>query len=310
MEQKRIKYYVLLHLVVFIFGFTAILGKQIADAQPEINSMNVVLYRMFIAFAGLLIFMKLSGKKFKASGKSLLAFIGVGAIIAGHWITFFASIEESNVSVALAVISSTALFTSLIEPLLLKRKFDSSEIILGLATILGIYLITKSTSDDGLNYQTGILLSLISAFLAATFGVLNSRLAIKNGPTEISTVEMISGAVFTLLFLLFSGYEIVAPGEVSSDNWMRLAVLGVVATSFAFVATVAIMKVLTPFTVALSINMEPIYAIIMAIILFPATEKMSPLFYVGAAIIIGTIVLNAISKHRRRRKLKLANANQ
>ncbi len=304
MSQSRLKYFALLHITVFIFGFTGILGKQISTDQPQLDAINVVLYRMFIAAIGLWIYMKFMKIRFKAPSKELLKMVGVGAIIAGHWITFFASIEESNVSVALACISSATLFTSILEPLILKRKFDPSELLIGIATIVGIYIITVATSDDGLDYTLGIVLSVVSAFLAATFGVFNAKLGVDNDPEEISVVEMISGGFFTLLFALISNHHLLGPSEISDGNWFRLILLGLIATSFAFVATVAIMRVLTPFTVALSINLEPIYAIILALILFPNSEKMSPLFYVGASIIIGSIAVNAVLKKRRRQKAK------
>ncbi len=309
MPQSRLKYFILLHITVFIFGFTGILGKQITMDQPELDSINVVLYRMIIAAAGLWFYMKLMKIKFKAPSKERLKMIGVGGLIAAHWITFFASIEESNVSVALACISSATLFTSVLEPLILKRKFDPSELFIGIATIIGIYIITVATSKDGLDYTLGIVLSVISAFLAALFGVINAKLGVDNDPEEISMIEMISGAVFTFLFALVSNHHLLGPSEISDGNWFRLILLGLLATSFAFVATVAIMRVLTPFTVALSINLEPIYAIILALILFPQSEKMVPLFYVGASIIIGSIAVNAVLKKRRRQKVKKLGQN-
>jgi len=301
-NNSRWKYYMLLHVVIFIFGFTGVLGKQITDSQPTFDALNIVLYRMIIAFLGLFLFMKIKGQILNIGRKAFMAFIGVGGLIAIHWITFFGAIEASNVSVALACISSTALFTSILEPFLMKKKFDLSEIFLGMATIIGIYFITKSTNDDGLNYQNGIVLSVFSAFFAALFGVLNANLAKKHDPVSISTVEMISGSLFTFGFMLVAGYEILMPENISGENWIRVTTLGLVATSIAFVATVYIMRVLTPFTVALSINLEPVYAVIMAVILFPETEKMSPLFYIGAGLILITIIVNALIKFVKRRK--------
>lgn len=300
MERGLGTYYLLLHITVFIFGFTGILGKQITSSDGGMDSVNLVLYRMVIAFIGLLLYMKLVKRiKFKAGKKAILGFIGIGAIIAAHWITFFYSIQVSNVSIALACISSSALFTSIIEPLLIKKKIDVSEMVLGVATVVGISIIVDAEMDK----VEGIILAIISAALAGLFGVLNSIETKKHRPTEISVVEMLSGAFFTFLFLIISGWEIVSPADVSSDNWGLIIVLGLVATSFAFVATVEVMKVLSPFTVALSINLEPIYAIIMALLFFPESEQMSSLFYLGAGIIIGTLIVNALIKKSRRKKL-------
>ena len=282
-------------MTVFIFGFTGILGKML-----DLDSMNIVLYRMFIAFAGLWIFMRFTRQRIKARGKSLAQILGVGVLIAAHWITFFEAIHVSNVSIALACVSSAAFFTSLIEPVIMRRKIDPSEMLMGVATVVGISIIMNAE----FSYVDGILFALAAAFLAALFGVLNAVLATKHNATEISALEMISGCVITFIYMVLTGADIVSPDQIDSDNWIMLVILGLVATSFAFVATVYIMRELTPFTVAISINLEPIYAIIMALILFPASEQMEPGFYLGAGIIIGTILLNALLKRRKRKAEK------
>ena len=180
----------------------------------------------------------------------------------------------------------------------MKKKFDPSEMLLGIATIIGISIITSAEFD----HWKGIVLSLISAFLGALFGVLNARLSERNSSVEITTIEMLTGFAITLLFLLATGYDLTTPDMITSVDWMWLVLLGLVATSFAFVVTVWIMRVLTPFTVAITINLEPVYAIIMALLIFPQTEKMSPGFYQGASIIIVTILINAYLKKRKRKR--------
>jgi drug/metabolite transporter (DMT)-like permease len=282
---------------VFIFGFTGILGRVIT-----LDEFNTVWYRMLIAFLGLAIFSIFWKKGEKLSKKSILMLLGTGVITAAHWITFFGSIKASNVSVALACISSAALFTSLIEPLFFKRRFDWSELVLGIATVIGIVIITQAAFE----YWLGITLSLISAMLAALFGTLNGVFVRKGWDSvKISTIEMLGGFLALTIYLVLSGKTWVRPESLGMNNLFWLLILGIICTSFAFVASVFVMKELSPFTVALSINLEPIYAIILAVLLFPESEKMTWNFYLGAVIIILTVMTNAILKKRKRKKLML-----
>ena len=295
--SSYLKYLIYLHVIVFIFGFTGILGRVIT-----LDEFNTVWYRMLIAFLGLVIFSVFWRKGEKLSKKAILMLLGTGVITAAHWITFFGSIKASNVSVALACVSSAALFTSLIEPLFFKRKFDWSELVLGAATVIGIVIITQAAFE----YWLGIMLSLISAMLAALFGTFNGVFVRKGWDSvKISTVEMLGGFLALTLYLIVSGETWVKPEHLGSSNLFWLLILGIVCTSFAFVASVFVMKELSPFTVALSINLEPIYAIILAVFLFPESEKMSWNFYLGAVIIILTVMTNAIIKKRRRKKITL-----
>ncbi len=295
--SSYIKYLIYLHIIVFIFGFTGILGRVIT-----LDEFNTVWYRMLIAFLGLAIFSIFWRKGEKLSQKAILMLLGTGVITAAHWITFFGSIKASNVSVALACISSAALFTSLIEPLFFKRRFDWSELILGIATIVGIIIITQAAFE----YWLGITLSLISAMLAALFGTLNGVYVRKGWDSvKISTIEMLGGFLALTVYLIVSGKTWIHPDQLGMSNLLWLLILGIICTSFAFVASVFVMKELSPFTVALSINLEPIYAIILAVILFPESEKMTWNFYLGAIIIILTVMTNAILKKRKRKKLML-----
>ena len=296
------KYLLLLHLIVFIFGFTGILGKliEMGGVGSELSrSVNLVVYRMVIAAIGILGYIIYRRRSFAIETRWLVSLVLVGGLIAAHWITFFLAIKVSNVSVTLACISSAALFTAFLEPLILKKKLDYTEVLMGLAIIGGIYIIFQAK----LEYVDGILLSLLSAFLAALFAVLNAKFIRSKGSSLISFYELASGAILAMIFLGISDIGFISPAAISSEDWIYLIILGLVATAFAFVVSVFVMRSLSPFTVSLAINLEPIYAMILALIIFD-DEQMNSSFYIGAGIIIGTLTLNGYIKRLRSRKTR------
>lgn len=283
----------LLHFVILIFGFTAIIGKLIT-----IPAENIVWYRMLIAFFGIAFYLKLKGKPASISKKELLQYLGVGIIIAAHWFTFFEAIKVSNVSITLVALSVTSLFVALLQPLFLKQKMVIYEVVLGLLTIVGIGLIFNVETE----YSYGIFLGLLSALLAALFSLFNTRLVMKNDATVLSMYEMLGGVSIITIYFAFTGRFNADFFSVSALDWMWLLILGLICTSFAYVATVLVLKVLSPFTVSIAINLEPIYGIILAIIIFKDSESMQPSFYFGASIILISILLNSIIKRKLRKK--------
>lgn len=285
----------LLHFVILIFGFTAILGKLIT-----IPAENLVWYRMLIAFIGIAIYLKFKGKPASLSKKELLQYLGVGIIIAAHWFTFFEAIKISNVSITLVSLSVTSLFVALLQPLFFKQKLVFYEVVLGLFTIVGIALIFNIET----RYTNGILMGLLSALLAALFSLTNARLVKKNDATMISLYEMLGGVLVFTVYFLFTGKFTADFFQVSILDWIWLLILGLICTSFAYVATVHVLKVLSPFTASIAINLEPIYGIILAILIFKDSEKMQPSFYLGAGIILSAIVLNSVLKKRALRRAK------
>jgi len=285
----------LLHFVILIFGFTAILGKLIS-----IPAENLVWYRMLIASIGIAIYLKFKGKPASLSKKNLFQYLGVGVIIAAHWFTFFQAIKISNVSITLVSLSVTSLFVALLQPLFFKQKLVFYEVILGAFTIIGIALIFNIETQ----YTNGILMGLLSALLAALFSLTNTRLVKKNEATLISLYEMLGGVLVFTIYFLFTGKFTEEFFQVSMLDWLWLLILGLICTSFAYVATVHVLKVLSPFTASIAINLEPVYGIILAILIFKDSEKMQPSFYLGAAIILSAIVLNSVLKKRALRRAK------
>ncbi|MFW5792907.1 MAG: DMT family transporter [Bacteroidota bacterium] len=277
-----VKQHIHLHFIVVLLGFTAILGSLIS-----LDSIHLVWIRTFLAFIGLWIYFIIRKTPFKLPAKDQLLLYGIGVIVALHWITFFHAIKISNVSVTLGVFASTTLFTSFLEPLLQKRRIFWLEVLIGLVIIGGIYLIFQYEFE----YYLGILFSLLSAFINALFIVLNRNISNKYYPTVISFYEMIGGFVAISLFFLFSGQMDAHLLNVSSSDLIYLLILGFVCTSYAFSALVEIMKYLSAYTVVLAVNMEPVYGIILAFFIFGESEKMSGGFYIGALIIILSVVI-------------------
>ncbi|MCH2215865.1 MAG: DMT family transporter [Flavobacteriales bacterium] len=287
MKKTRIGNILLLHIVVFIFGFTGVLGKLI-----ETDSDLLVWWRMFIAAISIALFGYSTGKISKSLRSNAPAYLGVGLIIAFHWITFFEAIKISNVSVTLACLSSTSLFTAVLEPIIFRRKLDPAELFFGAMVVLGLALIFSFETD----YAKGIFIALISSFLASLFTVINGRLIEKDNPYRISLVEMIGGVVGISIWLLFSGKMGEHLLNIPGSDWIWIILLGIVCTAFAFVASVKVMEELTPFTVSLTINLEPVYGIILAFFIFGSSEEMTWGFYVGTILILGALYLNALKK--------------
>jgi drug/metabolite transporter (DMT)-like permease len=291
MPNDNVRSYLHLHLIVFIWGFTAVLGALISLA-----AVPLVWYRMSMASVFILFFIWIKRIPFKVPLKILIGFIFAGLIITLHWLTFFKAIKVSNISVTLACLSTGAFFTSLLEPLLHGRKVILYEVFFGVLVIVGLGIIFKVEG----NYIQGILFALSSAFLSALFSVINSKYAKLYNPSVVSFYEILSGVVFLSAYFLFIGGFDAAFFQLSFNDWMYLALLSSICTAYAFIASVKVMKFLSPYTVMLTINLEPIYGIILAVIVFQDKEKMSIEFYIGVLIILSTVIMNGIIKYYKK----------
>ncbi len=245
------------------------------------------------------IYIKIIRLNIKISKKTFLRFSTAGVIIALHWITFFEAINQANVSIALAMFSSGAFFASFIEPIFFKRRILAYEILFGIVVILGVLLIT--TSEMG--YVNGIILGLLSALFSTLFAVVNGKFIERYNSTVISFYEFVSGVIFLSVFILLTGTRFDTEFfTLSNSDWIYIFILASVCTAYAFIGAVEVMRYISPFTVILSYNLEPVYGIAMALILFPATEQMSHQFYIGAILILITILFDALFKNYKRRK--------
>lgn len=291
MPKTNLKNYLHLHLLVFIWGFTAILGALI-----NIDAIPLVWYRMLIATIIVFMYFIVRKKPLKVNLKALLKFFIGGVLIALHWIFFFSAIKVSNISVALVSMSTGALFTSLIEPFFFKRKLIPLELIFGLIVVGGLYLIFNVESQ----YTLGIVYALFAAFLSALFTVLNGLYIQKHNAEIISFYQLFFGVAFITIYILFTTGFTAESFNLTNSDMLYLFILSSICTAYAFIVSVKIMKHLTPYTVMLTINLEPVYAIILALLIFGDKEKMSAPFYFGALIILITVVTNGILKNKKK----------
>lgn len=294
MQNDNLKSYLHLHVIVFIWGFTAILGKLIS-----LEALDLVWYRMLFASAIMTFVVILTKEKVKVPFNVTIGFIVSGIIIAAHWLTFYQAIKVSNVSITLACLSTGAFFASILEPIFYKRKVIWYELLFGVIVVIGLGIIFNVETK----YTTGIYLAVTSAFLSALFSVINGKYAKEYNPNIISLYELSSGVFFISIYLFFAGSFTPAFFALSINDLIWLFLLSSICTAYAFSASVKVMKFLSPFTVMLTINLEPIYGIILALLIFDDTEEMTPLFYVGALIILTTVIANGIVKSKKKKQL-------
>ena len=293
MPNVKLNNYLHLHFIVFVWGFTAVIGKLIT-----IDALPLVWYRMLMASLIILAYMLIRKFQLKVSPKTLLMLILGGIVVSLHWVTFFMAIKVSNVSIALATMSTGAFFTALLEPFWYGRKMVGYELVFGLIVMLGLYIMFRVETG----FLNGILLALVSSFLSATFSLINGKLTQEQRPSIISFCELGSGVLFLSIYLVFSGSFDQKFFQLSVNDWMYIFILASVCTAYAFIASVKILKYISPYTVMLTINLEPVYGIILAFLLLGESEKLNPLFYVGALLILTTVVANGILKNRKKLK--------
>ncbi|OWY23986.1 EamA/RhaT family transporter [Sphingobacteriales bacterium UPWRP_1] len=283
------KEYLQLHFIVLLFGFTAILGKLIS-----LSAMELVGYRMPLAAIGMGLLVIVTGRSFKLPAAAFWQILGVGAVVALHWITFYGAIKVSNVAVTLGCFASVTLFTALLEPLIERRRIWKIEILLGLVVAVGLYLMSRFAFD----YRLGIALALVSAFLGSLFGVLNRQLTHRYDFMLISLYEMMAGAVLVNGYIWATGGYAQPFLHISGADWLWLLLLSWVCTTYAFVGIVYLLRHLSAYTVALAINLEPVYGILFAWFIFGESERMNGGFYVGAMLILVAILAYPLFKKR------------
>lgn len=290
------KYQILMHLIIFMWGFTGILGKLI-----HLDSLVIVWHRVLIAFTALGIYLLIKRTPIKITGwKSLTKIMCVGIIVALHWITFYKSIQLSTASLGILCLSTTTLHVTWLEPLVMKRPFQFVEFLLGFVVIFGIYFVS---SDFKPHEYEALIYGLISAICAALFSVFNAKLAEDVPTPSITLIEMITGFLFISCVFAFQGKLSTDLFVMSQSDFLWLLFLGILCTSFAFLVTIEIVKKLGAFTVSLSINLEPIYTILLAIFILNEHTLLNPRFYIGASIIILVVALNAWLKNKQKKSV-------
>jgi drug/metabolite transporter (DMT)-like permease len=287
------KAFIQLHIAVLFAGFTAILGKLI-----DLNEGMLVWYRMLLSAITLAIILYFRKELKKLSVKNTFKLFGVGAIIAMHWVTFYGSIKYSNVSVSVTCLSTIGFFTSFFEPLIMRRRIDIIEVLLGLLAIGGIYLIFNFYPE----YKTGIIFGIISAMLACLFPILNKSLLKNFSPKIVTLYEMSGGSIALLLILPIYFHFFPANYFIpTATDWTWLLVLAWVCTVFAFILSLNSLKHISAFTVNLSYNLEPVYSIIMAFLIFKENKFLGARFYYGFALILLAVTLQMMRVYQDRK---------
>lgn len=275
--------FIRLHIAVILAGFTGVLGRLIT-----LNEAVLVFYRLLISALALWLIAAFRKTIKTIPFPQLAAIFGVGFIAAIHWVTFYGAIKYSNVSVTLVCFSAIGFFTALVEPLLLRKKPVWQEIALGLLVILGIFIIFQFDTQ----YKTGIIIGVVSAFLAAIFPVLNRILLRKVSVETLVTYELTGG--FVTLSFLMPVYLYFFPATQllpTASDWIWLLVLSLLCTVWAFYLSAYALKHISAFTVNLTYNLEPVYGILLAFFLFQENATLGWHFYIGLLIIVTAVLL-------------------
>ena len=277
------------HFIVFIFGFTAILGSLIS-----VNSYQIVWFRVLIAALTIIVVIKILKKSIQISLSQLLMLVFCGFLISLHWVFFFKAIKVSNVSVTLSIISLGAFITSFLEPFFYKKKIVKYEVIFGIIVAAGTIIVFKTQ----LHYLEGIIYALIAVLFSVFFTLINGKIINYLPSLTISFYELSSGFFIISFILLLRGDFSSELIKITQDDLLWLLILGTICTAYAFVISVDVMKYLSPYTIMISINMEPIYGMLLAYLLLGDNEKMSSLFYVGFFLIFFSVIMNGYLKLR------------
>lgn len=285
------KAFLQLHAAIFLAGFTGILGRLI-----ELNEALLVWYRMMFASIALLILFFSTKKISKTNLHDASVLMGIGGIIALHWVTFYGSIKYANVSVSLVCFSAIGFFSAILDPLISKRKFEWMELLLGCMVIIGIYLMFHFDP----RFRIGILFGIISSLLAAIFPILNKKMMQKHQPETITLYEMSGGfLILTVLLPFYLAYSPTQQMLPTSADFLWLLVLSLFCTVLAFNLSVRSLSKISPFTVNLSFNLEPVYGIALAFIFFKEYKEVGLSFYIGIAIIFLTVVIQTLRVYKQ-----------
>ena len=285
--SKKFVAYLQLHIAVILFGLTAILGDLIS-----ISAVPLVWWRVLIASVSLLFFIQLGRKLKELSPSTIRLFLGIGCIVGLHWMCFYGSIKLANASVALITMATTTFFTAIIEPILTPKKFSTYDMTVSVLIIVAMLFVAQTLD---FSYLMGLLVGLLSALLASLFAILNKKYVDRASPYEISFLEMFGAFIlisFIIPFLYMKGIEVVP----HPTDWKYLLILALACTTFAFIISLLALRHVSAFEANLVINLEPVYGIILAIIILKEHKELSPSFYFGAALIMLLVFSHPVLK--------------
>lgn len=287
--------YLELHIAVLLFGFTAILGDLIS-----LSAIVLVWWRVFITCISLLFLIRFGKNLVKIPFRLVWQYMAIGCIVAIHWLCFFGAVKYSNASICLVCMSTTSFFAAVLEPILLKKSFQWIDLGLGLIIIPAMALIVSTTE---LEMKMGIWIGLLSALLAAVFSIWNKKLMEEEiNPMEITFIELGSGWLFLSLLMpiyLLSAENV--PFWPTTSDWGYLIVLALLCTTLAYVLSLRALKYISAFASALTVNLEPVYGIILAWLILNENEELNTTFYIGGAVIVLAVLSYPILTRRLRK---------
>ena len=275
--------------MVLILGFTGIFGKLIS-----LNTIELVWYRMLVAFITLFTFLVFKKELTKIKKKDFFGLLFVGSLVAVHWFFFFESIKVSNVSVAVVCLSTASFFSAMIEPLFLNRKPKLYEYILGIVVFVTLFLMLEAETK----YTMGYVYGIIASFLGTLFTLYNAKYINRLEASKITMVEMLAGVIIFSILMLLNKEIGINNLKIDINDFVYLLLLGTICTAAVFVWMVEIMKYISPYSLIMAINLEPIYSIVLALIIFSESEHMNLSFYIGASVIILVVFLESYLKNK------------
>jgi drug/metabolite transporter (DMT)-like permease len=286
------KTFVLLHIAVLLAGFTGVFGKLIS-----LNEYLLTCYRTLFSFLFLVVIVWIKKPQFSRSWGSIWEMGKAGLLISLHWVFFYASIKYSNVSVGVVCYCLTSFFTAFLAPLINKKPFNITELLLSTLTLAGIGLIFHFDTS----FRTGIILGVISSFLASLYTIFNERLVKKHESIVINMYQMLAGSIALIVilpvYLHFFPSQAILPGTTDT---LYLLLLALFCTVGLYVLVAEVLKKISAFTVNLTFNLEPVYSILLAMVLFNESRQLNLSFYAGLLVIIISVVLQAGLSRRKR----------
>ncbi|MBL6669977.1 MAG: DMT family transporter [Flavobacteriaceae bacterium] len=291
MQNDRTKSLLYFHFLVFLFGFTSILGVLI-----QLEALPLVVWRMGIAALALGIYCLLFKRdNFKLPKKLTTKIIFSGILIGVHWIAFFHAIKVAGVSLTLSMLATCAFFVAIIEPLYFKKKWLFYELFFGTLAAAGILIIFWAEIES----LNGIVVALIAAVLSALFSVVNSKMVHQVSTITLTFYELLIGFIALLFYLILVHPESLEKAIPSTTDIFWLLLLSIICTSYAMNATFIVMRKLTPFTIMMIINLEPVYGILLDLAIFGEAAFLSIYFYIGFFVVMLAIIANGIFKMRK-----------
>ena len=288
--NHRKKAFLQLHFAVVLFSFTAILGDLI-----HLPALVLVWWRVLITLLSLFVLIHFGKELYRIPTRTMLKFAGVGLLVALHWICFFGAIKYANASICLVCLATTSFMTAILEPVLLRQKIRGHELLLGLLVVPGMFLVVNNTE---LQMMTGIWIGLASALFAALFTILNKLLIHEADPLSISFLELSSGGL--MLSLALAIYFHCFPEANFWPQWrdlIYLLILSLVCTTLAYVLALKALKYISAFASNLAYNLEPVYGMLLAVIILKENQELNTGFYLGAAVVVVAVISHPFLKN-------------